>query len=357
MKHFSYINQKIFTDKPELASMRAGFGGGLVLAGEKNKDVVALCADLRESVQMEKFAEKFPGRFVEVGVAEQNLVTVASGMAAMGKIPFAASYAVFSPGRAWEQIRTTICYNNTNVKLIGSHAGLSVGPDGGSHQMLEDIALMRVLPNMTVLSPCDAIEARKMALAASEFKGPVYMRLCREKTAIITTDETPLIIGKAWTAFEPTDSPEVGIVVTGALLGTAIKVACELEKEHVNVEVLAMPTIKPLDTKAILKLVGKTGALVVVEEHQMAGGLGSAIAELLARHGPAPIEFVAVKDVFGQSGTTGELWKEYGLDEKGIRSAIERVAERKTQKIGYFVGQTEFASPQDNSNNLEFKDF
>ncbi len=333
MKHSAYINQKIFTNTPEFASMRAGFGEGLVTAGEKNKDVVALCADLRESVQVEKFAEKFPERFVEVGVAEQNLVTVASGMAAMGKIPFAASYAVFSPGRAWEQIRTTICYNDANVKIIGSHAGLSVGPDGGSHQMLEDIALMRVLPNMTVLSPCDAIEARKMTLAMAEFRGPVYMRLCREKTPVITTEETPFVFGKAWTAFESVDMPEVGIIATGALLGKALQVASELEKEHMSVEVLAVSTIKPLDAEAVLALAQKTGALVIIEEHQRVGGLGSSVSELLVQNNPIPMEFVSVDDRFGQSGTAAELWQEYGLDEKGIRKAIERATERKTQKV------------------------
>ncbi len=274
----------MFDKDVEKMAIRAGFGQGLVLAGEKNPDVVALCADLTESTQMHLFRNKFPERFFEMGVAEQNMVAVASGMSAMGKIPFVGSYAVFSPGRNWEQIRTTICYNNRPVIIVGSHAGVSVGPDGGSHQALEDVALMRVLPRMTVISPCDAIEARKTTLALAEFGQPAYLRLTRNPTPIITTEETPFEIGKAQIFYgNENGKADVGIIATGALVHKALLVAEQLKKENINVTVLNIATIKPLDEKAVIALAKNTGAIVTVEEHQIAGGLSSAVAECLAQ--------------------------------------------------------------------------
>ena len=304
------LNTKTFDKDVEQVPIRKGFGQGLLKAGELDKNIVALCADLTESTQMHFFKERFPERFVEIGVAEQNLVTVASGMSAMGKFPFVSSYAMFSPGRNWEQIRTTICYNDRGVVIVGSHAGISVGPDGGTHQAVEDIALMRVLPKMIVLSPCDAIEAKKATLALAQIKKPAYLRLAREKTPIITTEETP---------FE----------ITGALVHKALMVAKELEKENIKIKVLNIHTIKPLDVEAIEKLARETRAIVTVEEHQIAGGLGSAVAEYLAKVYPVPIEFVGVKDVFGQSGTPSELIEHYGMGEKDISEAVEKVLGRK----------------------------
>ncbi|MEK7642610.1 MAG: transketolase C-terminal domain-containing protein, partial [Patescibacteria group bacterium] len=240
------LNPKIFDEDVERIPIRKGFGEGLLLAGDADKNVVGLCADLTESTQMHLFARQFPERFVQVGVAEQNLVTVASGMAAMGKIPFTSSYAMFSPGRNWEQIRTTICYNDRKVVIVGSHSGISVGPDGGTHQAIEDIALMRVLPNMQVFSPCDAIEAKKITLAIAKTKEPAYIRLAREKTPIITTEDTPLELGKAEVFFAPPMNAKVGVVATGALTHKAMVVAKNLAEKGIAVKVLNVHTIKPL---------------------------------------------------------------------------------------------------------------
>lgn len=322
------LNPKVFNDDVEQIAIRVGFGEGLVLAGDENKDVVALCADLTESTQMLKFKNKYPERFVQIGVAEQNLVTVASGMSAMGKIPFCSSYAMFSPGRNWEQIRTTIAYNDRPVVVVGSHAGISVGPDGGTHQAIEDIAIMRVMPNMMVISPCDAIEARKATIALAKMGKPAYLRLAREKTGIVTTDETPFEIGKAEVLYQPDGIAHVGVVATGALVRTAILAARDLEKKGVRVKVLNIHTIKPIDKDAILALAKETRKIVTIEEHQVAGGLGSAVAETLAESFPVPIEFVGVKDKFGQSGTPEELLEHYGMGREGIKQAILKVLDR-----------------------------
>lgn len=355
------LNPKLFDTDVEMVPIRKGFGEGLVKAAEADKDVVGLCADLTESTQMESFKKKFPDRFVEVGVAEQNLVTVASGMAAMGKVPFISSYAVFSPGRNWEQIRTTVCYNNRPVKIAGSHAGVSVGPDGGSHQALEDIAITRVLPRMVVLSPCDSIQAKKATITCAKTDAPTYIRLAREKTPIITTEDTPFEIGKAQEVFRSkgfkveksgkgykekirsksdqifTDSVgnkdrevvDVGIIATGALLFKVLKVAQKLTNEGKNVVVLNIHTIKPLDEHAIIHLAHEARALVTVEEHQIAGGMGSTIAECLSAHYPVPIEFIGVKDQFGQSGKPDELIEHYGMGEKDIYAAANKVMLRR----------------------------
>ncbi|MDZ4205764.1 MAG: transketolase C-terminal domain-containing protein, partial [Patescibacteria group bacterium] len=303
------LNTKMFDAKVEQIPIRQGFGEGLLVAGEKNAQVVGLCADLTESTKMNLFSEKFPNRFIQVGVAEQNLASVASGLAAMGKIPFISSYAMFSPGRNWEQIRTTICYNDRPVKIAGSHAGISVGPDGGTHQAIEDIAITRVIPRMVVLSPCDAIEAKKATLASVDTGTPVYIRLAREKTPIMTTEATPFEIGKAQTFWKPSGSTtrKVGIIATGALLHRALLAAKALEEKGIGVEVMNLATIKPLDEKAIIELAKKTGRIITVEEHQIRGGMGSAVAECLAKNFPVPMEFIGVDDQFGQSGTPDEL--------------------------------------------------
>ena len=315
-------------EKPALALTRDGFGRALLELGASNPAVVALCADLAESTRMLAFKEKYPERYIELGVAEQNLATVASGLANYGKIPFIASYATFSPGRNNEQIRTTISLNNVPVKIVGSHAGLSVGPDGATHQALEDMALMRVQPNMTVISPCDEEEAYKATLAAAAHPGPVYLRLAREKTPVITTAETPFEIGKANVVWESDHAPEVAVFATGPLLHSALLAAKELE-HAVPVTVINIHTIKPLDRERILAAAKSAGAVVTLEEHQTAGGLGSAIAEWLAGEGPVPMEFVGVKDSFGQSGEPKELAEYYGLSPAHIAAAIRKVHVRK----------------------------
>ena len=323
------LNPKIFNDDVEQLPIRKGFGEGLVQAGETNKDIVALCADLTESTQMHLFKARFPERFVEVGVAEQNLATVASGMAAMGKYPFFSSYAMFSPGRNWEQIRTTICYNDRPAVIVGSHAGISVGPDGGTHQAIEDIALMRVLPRMTVISPCDAIQARKATLALSANPRIAYIRLAREKTPVITTEETPFEIGKGQVLYRPDGLALLSIIATGGLVAHALRAAKDLEGKGIKAVVVNIHTIKPLDSELIIALAKETKAIVTVEEHQVAGGLGSAVAECLVQTVPIPIEFVGVKDVFGQSGTPNELIEHYNLGRDAIIAAAIKVIERK----------------------------
>ncbi len=325
------LNPKLFDKDIEQIPIRKGFGEGLVIAGDMNKNVVGLCSDLTDSTVMNLFKDKYPDRFIEMGIAEQNMASVASGMAAMGKIPFITSYAMFSPGRNWEQIRTTVCYNDRPVKIAGSHAGVSVGPDGGTHQAIEDLAITRVIPNMVVISPCDAIEAKKATIACAKTRFPTYIRLAREKTPIITTNETPFEIGKAQLLFAPKNDKraEVGIIATGALLHRALKVAYELENEGKMVKVLNLSTIKPLDEDIIWKLAHETGAIVTVEEHQIAGGMGSAVSECLARHYPVPIEFIGVNDKFGQSGTPDELLEHYGMGEKDIKIAVQKVLLRK----------------------------
>lgn len=323
------LNPKIFDKDVEQAPIRKGFGEGLLKAGELDKRVVGLCADLTESTYMHLFKEKFPERFIEIGIAEQNLASVASGMAAMGKIPFITSYAMFSPGRNWEQIRTTICYNDRPVKIAGSHAGISVGPDGGTHQAIEDIAITRVIPNMVVISPCDAVEARKATIACATTKFPTYIRLARNNTPVITTNESPFEIGKAQLLFSSAKRADVGIIVTGSLTHRALKAANELEKNGKSVKVLNICTIKPLDEDAVWQLAHEAGAIVTVEEHQIAGGLGGAVAECLAKHYPTPMEFVGVNDKFGQSGTPDELIEHYGMDVKDIVNASQKVILRK----------------------------
>ena len=326
------LNKKIFDSDVELQPIRKGFGEGLLKAAELDKKVVGLCADLTESTYMLAFKQKYPERFIEIGVAEQNLASVASGVAAMGKIPFITSYAMFSPGRNWEQIRTTIAYNNRPVKIAGSHAGISVGPDGGTHQAIEDIAITRVIPRMVVISPCDSIQAKKATMAAAKTNDPTYIRLAREKTAVMTTDNTPFEIGKAYVVFESKDKKkaDVAIIATGALLFKALKVAHRLESEGKSAIVVNVATIKPLDEHTIVSVAHQAKAVVTVEEHQIRGGMGSAVAECLAAHFPVPMEFIGVNDQFGQSGTPDELIELYGMGEKHIYDTVHRAMLRKS---------------------------
>ena len=306
--------------------IRKGFGRGLLAAGKLDVNVVAACADLTDSTQMSLFKAEFPDRFVEIGVAEQNLATVGAGLAAMGKIPFVSSYAAFSPGRNWEQIRTTACLNKRPVKFVGSHAGVSVGPDGATHQMLEDIALMRVLPNMVVIVPGDSLEAERATLAMAQDERPNYLRLAREATPVITTDKTPFEIGKAYVYEKGSD---VTIITTGTMTYQALLAAEQLFKDGIEAEVVHVPTIKPLDAETILKSVRKTGCVVTAEEGQVIGGLGGAIAELLAENHPAPMKRIGMLDRFGESGEPNQLLEYFGLDAKHIRLAAHHVIDKK----------------------------
>lgn len=305
---------------------RKGFGRGLVEAGKRNINVVAACADLTDSTQISMFRDAFPDRFIEIGVAEQNLVTVGSGMAAMGKIPFVSSYAAFSPGRNWEQIRTTICLNDRPVKIIGAHAGLYTGKDGATHQMLEDIALMRVLPNMVVIAPGDAIEAEKATIAMAEDPRPNYLRLTREATPVFTTQKTPFEIGKAY-VFAPGD--DITIIATGTMTFQALLAAEHLFKQGIDAEVIHCPTIKPLDAVTILASVQKTKAVVTVEEAQINGGLGGAVAELLSEECPTIMRRLGMRDHFGESGDPKDLLEHFGLTYKQIMLAAHQIIEKK----------------------------
>lgn len=326
MAYASHLSNQLFTSTIEHTPNRKGFGEGLVVAGDNDPRVVALCADLTESVMMEGFAKKYPERFIEIGIAEQNLVTVASGLAATGKIPFTSSYAAFSPGRNWEQIRTTICLNQQPVKIVGSHAGVSVGPDGATHQMLEDIALMRVLPQMTVVVPCDEHEAKKATMYVARQHQPAYIRLAREKTPVVTTIDSPFEFAKAQIWREGTD---ISLIVAGPLAYEALKAAELLAKEDISAEVINSPWIKPLDEKTILTSLKKTGAAVTIEEAQIAGGLGGVIAELIGTNYPAPLQRIGIRDTFGQSGTIAELWNHYQLDAPSIVAAARQAIKSK----------------------------
>ncbi len=322
------LNPRLLNKDVEQAPLRQGYGEGLLQAGKEDENVVALCADLTGSTKTAIFSKVFPERFVEMGIGEQSMASVASGMAAMGKVPFIASYAMFSPGRNWEQIRTTICYNNSNVKVAGAHAGVSVGPDGGTHQAIEDITIMRVIPRMTVIVPCDSIESRKATLAAAKMIGPVYLRFAREATPIITTEESPFEIGKANLLRNP-ESPQVAIIACGPMVYNALMAAEELSKEGIEVSVLNNHTIKPMDENSVIEVAKKAGAVVTVEEHQVKGGMGSAVAEVLAKNNPTLIEFVGVQDKFGQSGTPEELIEHYGMGISHIKEAVKKVLKRR----------------------------
>ena len=312
--------------KPEMVPTRDGYGKGVVSAGEKDERVVVLCADLTESTRSHWFAEKFPERFIEVGVAEQNLALLGSGMANYGKIPFISSYAVFSPGRNNEQIRTNISINNVPVKIVGAHAGISVGPDGATHQALEDIALMRVQPPMVVVVPCDAVESEKAAFAVAFNGKPSYLRVGREKSPVFTTKDTPFEIGRAEIY---RDGEDAAIIGCGMLLYNALLAAEELSKEGIECMVINSHTVNPIDEKTIIEAAKRTGAVVTVEEHQVNGGLGSAVAEVLSRNYPTPQEYIGVQNRFGESGTADELIKHFGMDVDSIKNAVKKAISRK----------------------------
>jgi len=319
--HSAKLVPNLFDDTLEKKSTRDGFGTGTVSAGKSNPNVVVLSADLKESTRAEEFEKEFPERFIELGVAEQNMATVAAGLAAVGKIPFITSYAAFSPGRNYEQIRTTIALNDVPVIICGMHAGVSVGPDGATHQMLEDIAMMRAMPNMLVINPCDAEEARKAVIAASACGKPVYMRFGRANVPVFTTLETPFSIGKALPLFVP-EKPDVAIFTTGSLAHAALAAAVALEKTGIAVSVTHFATVKPLDTAVVLSAAKRAGRVITVEEHQIAGGFGSAVTEILAEQYPVPVQRLGLKDEFGQSGEPDELLAHYGLSAEGIATAV-----------------------------------
>lgn len=319
------LDEKAIAQKPT----RDGFGEGAVLAGKEDKNVVMLCADLTDSTRAGMFKKEFPDRFVQVGIAEQNMMSVAAGMAMAGKVPFISTYGVFCPGRNWDQMRVNACYNNANVKFTGAHTGVSVGPDGATHQALEDIAITRCVPNITVIASCDYHETRKATLAAAKIKGPVYLRFAREATPVFTTLETPFEIGKALILRDGKDAVIIGC---GSLLYRAILAAEELSKEGVDIMVINSATIKPIDEAAIVEAAKKCGAVVSVEDHQVMGGLGSAVAEVLAKNYPVPQEFIGMQDSFGESGQPDELLKKYGMDKDDIKAAVKKAVQRKNQK-------------------------
>jgi len=322
------LSSKVFRKDIEQIPTRNGYGEGLVEAGKKDERVVALCADLTESTRTEYFKKIFPKRFIEIGVAEQLLATVAAGMANYGKIPFISSYSAFSPGRNWEQIRTTIAINDLPVKIGGAHSGISVGPDGATHQQLEDMAIMRAMPNMTVIAPCDSIETKKATINAAQTDHPIYIRFTREKTPVFTTDKTPFKIGRA-EIFCESKNPKVAIIGCGALVYEALLAARDLEKDGVGCIVVNNHTLKPIDKNTIIKVAKKTRAVVTVEEHQITGGLGGAVAEVLSQNYPVPIKFVGVKDRFGESGTPEELLKKFGCTSKDVIKAVKEVLKMK----------------------------
>ncbi len=316
----THLNPNLFADTVEVAPNRNGFGEGLKEAGDADKRIVALCADLTASTKIDVFAKAFPERFLQNGIAEQSMASVAAGMAAMGKIPFLASYAMFSPGRNWEQIRTTIAYNGSNVKIIGAHSGVSVGPDGATHQAIEDMALMRLIPRMVVIAPCDTHEAKRATLAAAKYVGPVYIRLARENTPIITTPGTTFEIGKSevYLSRNREHTKKVGIIATGTILYHALVAGKQLNERGVGASVMNLATVKPLDTEAVLAFANEHEVIVTVEEHQTAGGVGGAVAEYLSLVRPTRILRLGVSDRFGQSGTPDELLSHYGIDHESI---------------------------------------
>jgi len=312
--------------KVKMVPNRDGYGQGLLALGAENPDVVVLDADLAKSTRSDWFAEAFPERFFDIGIAEQDMIGTAAGLALGGKIPFATTYGVFVAGRAWDQIRTTVCYSDLNVKVAGAHGGISVGPDGATHQALEDVALMRVLPRMTVIVPCDVIEAKKATIAAAGIKGPCYLRFAREATPVFTAEEDEFVVGKASLLKEGSD---VTIIACGPIVYEALLAQAELLKEGIAARVLNMHTVKPLDEAAVLAAAQETGAIVTAEEHQVAGGLGSAVAEVLAKNKPVPMEMVGIQDTFGESGTPDELAEKYQLTAADIAAAVKKAVARK----------------------------
>ncbi len=325
------LNTKLFDQDVEVQPTRKGYGEGLLALGEQNPNIVGLSADLTESTYAHLFAEKFPERFFEIGIGEQNMAAVAAGLAVTGKIPFISSYATFSPGKNWETIRTTIVYNQANVKIAGHHSGVMTGPDGCTHQATEDIAITRCWPDIEIYIPCDSIESKKATIASANTTKPVYLRYTRDKTPIITTEETPFQVGKMQD-FWVTDNPQVTIFATGYMLYYALVAAKELEDEGFPTLVINVATIKPLDEDGIMRFTGHTKAVVSVEDHQIAGGMGSAIAEFLAKTNPLPMEFIGLQNTFAESGGWKEIIEKYGMGVKSIKEAVKKVAKRKHQE-------------------------
>jgi transketolase len=321
-----HLNEKIGKEEVEKEPTRKGYGQGVLDLAAEDEQVVVLTADLAESTQVLDFAKKYPERFVECGVAEQNMMGIAAGMALEGKVPFVSSYATFSPGRSWDQLRVSVCYSQANVKIAGAHTGVTVGPDGATHQALEDIAITRVLPNLTVVVPCDAIETRKAVVALGRIQGPAYFRLGRSKTPVITTIETPFKLGKAEIFREGKD---VAIIASGPVLYNGLVAAMELEKEGISVMVVNNHTIKPIDSETIISAAKKCGAVVTLEEHQTMAGAGSAVCEVLAQHCPVPVEMVGMPNSFGESGQPEELIEVYGMGVKSVIEAVRKVLARK----------------------------
>ena len=317
MKEYKILGQK---------DTRSGFAEGLLEAGKENKNVVALCADLTPSVRMDLFAKEFPDRFFQTGIAESNMVSIASGMALSGKVAFVGSFAAFSTGRTYDQIRQSVAYSDCNVKIAGSHAGITLGEDGATHQILEDIGLMRMMPNMVVLNPCDFNQTKQATLAAARYNGPVYIRYGRPKVPVFIPEDMTFEIGKAITLNEGKD---VSLFATGHLVWQALEACKQLEAEGIDAEVINIHTIKPLDEKAVLDSVKKTGCVVSCEEHMYNGGLGDAIAQLLVRNHPAPMEFIGIDDEFGQSGKPMELMEHYHLMAEDIVLAAKKAIGRK----------------------------
>lgn len=318
------VKIKTDIDKPGMIPTRFGYGEGLLEAGKRDKNVVALGADITGSVKVDLFRDAFPERFLSAGIAEQNQMCVAAGMSLMGKVPFVTNYGVFLSGRAWDQIRTTVCYSNLNVKLGGAHGGISVGPDGATHQALEEIAVMRCLPNMRVIVPADSVETKKATLAAAEIYGPVYIRFGREKVPVITSEDTPFKIGEAYCLKEGSD---VAIIACGAMVYESLVAAQKLEAEGISAMVINNHTIKPIDKDAIITAARKTKAVITVEEHQVMGGMGSAVLEVLARECPVPVYMIGVMDRFGESGQPEILMKEFGLNSENIVQTVKKAFE------------------------------
>jgi transketolase len=317
MKKYTYTEKK---------DTRSGFGAGLLEAGKRNDQVVALCADLIGSLKMEAFIKEFPERFFQIGIAEANMMGIAAGLTIGGKIPFTGTFANFSTGRVYDQIRQSIAYSDKNVKICASHAGLTLGEDGATHQILEDIGMMKMLPGMTVINPCDYNQTKAATIAIADHHGPVYLRFGRPVVPIFTDPDQKFEIGKAWMVNEGTD---VSIFATGHLVWKAIEAGEKLAEMGINAEIINIHTIKPLDEEAVLKSVAKTGCVVTAEEHNRYGGLGDSIAQVLTRNNPVPQEYVAVNDSFGESGTPDQLMKKYGLDTEDIINAVHRAIKRK----------------------------
>lgn len=322
------LNPKLFDEDVEVLPTRAGYGKGLLELGEKNPNVVALCADLTESTHTHLFAEKFPDRFIQTGIGEQNMAAIAAGLGVTGKIAFISSYATFSPGKNWETLRTTAVYNQANVKIAGHHSGTMTGPDGATHQATEDIAITRCWPDIEIYVPCDAIESKKATIASANTSLPVYLRYTRDKTPVITTEETPFEVGK-FQEFWTHDNPQATIFATGYMLYYALVAAKELEEEGFPTLVINVSTIKPLDEEGLMRFTGHTKAVVTVEDHQVMGGMGSAIAEVLAKTNPLPVEFIGLQNTFAESGAPKEILEKYGMDVKAIKAAVKKVIGRK----------------------------